>query len=385
LDLFHLEGENPGVVFWHSKGATLFNLIVEDLNKELLKQGYQLLKTPNILALETFKKSGHYDNYQEKMFFTGNKAQMEKKELRWVMTPMNCPGQLEVYKSNMHSYKKLPIKYAEMGSVYRYEQPGEVNGLFRAREFMIDDAHIFALPEQVTDEVIKLIEFIISFYKKYDFEIDHIELSTRPKKSIGTDEQWTETERSLKEALEKSKTKYKLNPGDGAFYGPKVDFHIKDNHGRTWQLGTIQVDMSMPERLGCFYVDEKGDKKYPVMIHRAILGSIERFIGILLEHHCGAMPVWLAPIQAIILPVSEKHLDYAQKIAEELKGFRIEIDERNESVGKKIRDAEIQKVPYIIVVGDKEVESGKIALRKRSEGDLGQKSIDEAKLILTEK
>ena len=377
LDLFHLEGENPGVVFWHSKGATLYNLIVDDLKNELKTQGYKLLKTPNILALETFKKSGHYDNYQDKMFFTGNKAQMEKNEPKWVMTPMNCPGQLEVYKSTMHSYKELPIKLAEMGLVYRYEQPGEVNGLFRAREFMIDDAHIFALPKQVIGEVIKLIEFIISFYKKYDFEIDHIELSTRPEKSIGTDEQWAETEKALKEALEKSQTNYKLNPGDGAFYGPKVDFHIKDNHGRTWQLGTIQVDMSMPERLGCFYVDEKGEKKYSVMIHRAILGSIERFIGILLENDGGNLPEWLAPVQAMVLPVSDKHLNYAKKVAEDLGDIRTEVDVRNESVGKKIRDAELQKIPYIIVVGDKEENDANITVRTRGSKDLKAQKIEE--------
>lgn len=379
LDLFHLEGENPGVVFWHSKGTTLYNIITDDLKSELIKQGYELLKTPNILALETFKKSGHYDNYQDKMFFTGNKSQIEKNEPKWVLTPMNCPGTLAVYKSNMHSYKDLPIKYAEMGPVYRYEQPGEVNGLFRCREFTIDDAHIFALPEQVTGEVIKLIEFIISFYEKYDFEIDHIELSTRPEKSIGTDEQWEQTEGALKKALEESKTKYKLNPGDGAFYGPKIDFHIKDNHGRTWQMGTVQVDMSMPERLGCFYINEKGEKSYPVMIHRAILGSLERFIGILLEHHSGAMPLWLSPVQAIVLPVSDKHLDYAKKVAGELleKNVRVTIDERSESVGKKIRDAELQKIPSIIVVGDKEEKDHNLSVRTRGSKDLKVQKIEE--------
>ncbi len=370
LDLFHLEGENPGVVFWHPNGALVYNLVLDDLKAELVKQGYKLLKTPNILATETFKKSGHYDNYQDKMFFTGNKAQIEKKEPKWVVTPMNCPGQLEVYKANMHSYKELPIKYAEMGSVYRYEQPGEINGLFRCREFVVDDAHIFALPSQVSDEVVKLIKFIIEYYQKYDFKIDHIELSTRPEKSIGTDIQWQQTEEALKNALEKSETKYKLNPGDGAFYGPKIDFHIKDNHGRTWQLGTVQVDMSMPERLGCFYIDEQGEKQFPVMIHRAILGSVERFIGILLEHLGGALPVWLSPTQAIILPVSDKHLKYAKKVAAALAGIRVEIDERSESVGKKIRDAELQKIPYIIVVGDKEEKDENITVRERGSKDL---------------
>lgn len=379
LDLFHLEGDNPGVIFWHPKGTTLYDIIVNDLKSNLLKNGYQFVKTPNILSLEIFKKSGHYNNYQDKMYFAGNKKQIEEKSPRWVMTPMNCPGTLSVYKSNMHSYKELPLKYAEMGSVYRYEQPGEINGLFRAREFTVDDAHIFALMNQAVDEVAKLINFIIKYYKKFDFEIDHIELSTRPEKSIGTDEEWQQTENVLKDSLKKENIKYKLNPGEGAFYGPKIDFHIKDSLGRTWQNGTIQVDMSMPKCLDCFYIDEKGDKKYPIMIHRAILGSPERFIGILLEHFKGAMPVWLSPIQTIILPVSEKHLDYAQKISKELsdENIRIEIDERNESVGKKIRDAEIQKIPYIIVVGDKEEKEQNITVRAHGSKDLKTQPIKE--------
>lgn len=377
LDLFHFEGANPGVVFWHPKGAQLYHTIIDDLRGELKKQDYQELKTPNILGLETFKKSGHYDNYQDKMYFAGNKAQIEKKEPKWVMTPMNCPGQLEVYKAKMHSYKELPFKFSEMGSVYRYEQQGEINGLFRCREFTIDDAHIFALPDQVSKEVGKLIEFIIEYYKKFGFAIDHIELSTRPKKSIGTDEQWQQAEKFLDEALKFKKIDFKLNPGEGAFYGPKIDFHIKDNHRRTWQLGTIQVDLSMPERLECFYIDDKGEKKYPVMIHRAILGSIERFIGILLEHFSGALPVWLAPVQAIILPVSEKHLDYAKKVAQEMDEVRLEIDSRNESVNKKIRDAELQKITYIVVVGDKEEKADKITVRTRGTKDLKTEKISE--------
>jgi len=382
LDLFHLEGDNPGVSFWHPKGTTIYNLIVDDLKKELSKDGYKLLKTPNILAIETFKKSGHYDNYQDKMFFTGNKSQIEKNEPHWVITPMNCPGTLSVYKANMHSYKELPIKYAEMGSVYRYEQPGEVNGLLRAREFTVDDAHIFALLDQISDEVVKLIDFIIKYYKKYSFEIDHIELSTRPEKSIGTDEDWQKTEKALKDALDSTKIKFKLNPGDGAFYGPKIDFHVKDNLGRTWQMGTIEVDMSMPERLGCFYTADDGAKKYPVMIHRAILGSVERFIAVLLEHTAGALPVWLSPVQVAILPVSEKHIKYAEKVAKELGDVRVEIDSRNESVGRKIHDSEMQKIPYILVLGDKEEKDNNISVRQRYQKDITVSTIsDFIKLI----
>jgi threonyl-tRNA synthetase len=378
LDLFHLEGANPGMVFWHPKGALVYHIIVDDLRTELAKQGYQELKTPNVLGLETFKKSGHFDNYQDKMYFAGNKNQIEKKEPRWVMTPMNCPGQLEIYKTKMHSYKELPLKFSEMGSVYRYEQPGEINGLFRCREFTIDDAHIFALPEQVTNEVAELIDFITRYYQKFEFAIDHIEFSTRPKKSIGTPEQWSQAEEALKKALKKAKIDYKLNPGEGAFYGPKIDFHIKDKHGRTWQLGTIQVDMSMPERLGCFYIDDAGEKKYPVMIHRAILGSIERFIGILLEHFEGALPLWLSPTQAVIASISDKVADYAQEVYDKIKreDIRCQIDDRSESISKKIRDAEIQKIPYILVIGEKEKEAEKVAVRDRK-GDQGQKDLNQ--------
>lgn len=381
LDLFHLEGTNPGVIFWHPKGTLLYHTIVDDLRGELKKQGYQELKTPNILGLETFKKSGHFDNYQDKMYFAGNKALIEKKEPKWVVTPMNCPGTLAIYKSTMRSYKNLPLKFSEIGSVYRYEQPGEINGLFRCREFTIDDAHIFALPEQVSEEVGMLIEFIIEYYKKFEFKIDHIELSTRPKKSIGTDSEWQETEKALKKALAEGKIKYKLNPGEGAFYGPKIDFHIKDNHGRTWQLGTIQVDMSMPERLGCFYIDDTGEKKYPVMIHRAILGSVERFIAILLEHFEGALPNWLAPVQAVLIPVSEKHNEFVEKVANDLKeimpDIRIQIDKRDESVAKKIHDAEIQKIPYQLVIGEHEIKSDQIPVRKLGNKEIQNMTIKE--------
>lgn len=388
LDLFHMENESPGVIFWHPKGARLYHTIVDDLRREVADQDYQELKTPNVMGLDAFKKSGHFDNYQDKLFLSGNKSQIEKNSPRWVATPMNCPGTISVYKSQMRSYKDLPLKFSEMGSVYRYEQPGEINGLFRTREFMVDDAHIFAQPSQVTDEVSKLIKFIIKYYKKYDFAIDHIELSTRPEKSIGTDEDWQQTEGFLKEALKKEKIDYKLNEGEGAFYGPKIDFHIKDSLGRSWQLGTIQVDMSTAKRLGAFYIDKEGKKQDPVMIHRAIIGSPERFIGILLEHFAKGLPVWLSPVQVVVASISDKVVDYAKEVKKSLgsaqggspegrqKGIRAELDIRSESIGKKIRDAELQKIPYVLVVGEKEKEAGKVAVRDRS-GDQGQKDLDQ--------
>jgi len=376
LDLFHLEGASPGVIFWHPKGAILYHQIINDLRDELSKQGYQELKTPNVMGLDSFKKSGHFDNYQERLFFAGNKDQIDKKNPRWIVTPMNCPGTISIYKSQMRSYKDLSLKFSEMGSVYRYEQPGEINGLFRCREFIVDDAHLFCLSSQVTHEVSELINFITQYYKKYDFEIDHIELSTRPEKSIGTDEDWEKTEGFLKEALKKAKVDYKLNPGDGAFYGPKIDFHIKDSLGRTWQLGTIQLDMSTAKRLGAFYIDKDGKKQDPVMIHRAILGSVERFIGILLEHFAAGLPVWLSPVQVVVASISDKVADYTKEVYDKLKekDIRCEIDDRDESISKKIRDAELQKIPYILVVGEKEKEMKKIAVRDRS-GDQGQKDL----------
>jgi threonyl-tRNA synthetase len=385
LNLFSFNRKVPGTVYWHPKGAMLFDLVVKDLKKELNKQGYHDLQTPTIIDLDTLKKSGHYDNYREKLFFTGNEKEMAEKKVDWCLKPMNCPGSIAIFNAQMRSYKDLPIKFSEVGMVFRYEQPGEVNGLLRTRALTIDDAHIYCTEDQIEEELIKLMDFIQSHYQKYGFKDIRVELSTRPKKSIGTDVQWQKAENGLVTALKDAKIEYKENPGDGAFYGPKIDFHVKDSMERSWQMGTIQLDFSTAERLDANYIDEKGEKQHPVMIHRAILGSVERFIAVLLESTGGALPIFISPAQAIILPISEKHLDYAKKVAEELGDFRVEIDERNESVGKKIRDAELQKVPYIIVVGDKEVESGKIALRERSRGDLGQKTVDEIKKLLTSK
>lgn len=377
LGLFSFNRKVPGTVYWWPKGAILFDLIVDDIKKELRGQGYLDLKTAPIIDLDTLKASGHYDNFREKLFFTGNEDEMKKNEINWCLKPMSCPGSIKIFNEEMRSYKNLPIKFSELGTVFRYEQPGEVNGLLRTRVITQDDAHIYCKEEQMEPELLQLIDFIKKTYKRYGFDEIRVELSTRPEKSIGSDEQWQKAENGLIKALKDAKIEYKENKGDGAFYGPKIDFHVKDALGRSWQMGTIQLDFATAERLDANYIDEKGQKKNPVIIHRAILGSVERFIAVLLEHTGGILPIWLSPVQAAILPVSDKHIDYAKKVAGELKDYRIEIDKRNESVPKKIRDAELQKVPYIIVVGDKEEKGGNITVRTRGSKELKTETVEE--------
>lgn len=377
LKLFSFDEEVPGVVYWWPKGWTLFNLIVNDLSKRLADDGYVEINTARVISVETLKQSGHFDNYHEKLFFVGNEKELAKP--KWCLKPMSCPGGLKIFSQSLHSYKELPIKIAEFGSVFRYEQAGEVNGLLRVRNMTQDDAHIYCETSQIEPEIEKLIDFIYETYKRYGFKEIRVELSTRPEKSIGTDEQWEKAENGLKKALETKKIDYTINAGDGAFYGPKIDFHVKDSLDRSWQMGTIQLDFAMAERLDANYIDKDGKKVHPVMIHRAILGSVERFIAVLLESTGGAFPVWLSPFQAVICPVSDKHNEYAAKIAAELKlnNIRIEIDDRNESVGRKIRDAELQKAPYIIVVGDKEIADNNLSVRSRGSKDLKTQKIEE--------
>ena len=377
LGLFSFSKKVPGVAYWWPKGNTLFNLIVDDLKKHLSGQGYQDLKTPMIISVDTLKDSGHFDNYHEKLFFVGNEKELQKP--KWCLKPMNCPGSIMIFNEKMRSHKELPIKFSEVGTVYRYEQPGEVNGLLRTRAITIDDAHIYCQEDQIETEIVQLIDFIYETYKRYGFTDIRVELSTRPEKSIGTDEQWQKAEDGLKKALKAKNMEYKENKGDGAFYGPKIDFHVKDALGRSWQMGTIQLDFAMAERLDATYINESGKKKHPIMIHRAILGSVERFLAILLESGGGALPVWLSPVQVIVLPISDKHIDYAKEIVEKLlqKNIRTEIDQRTESIGKKIREAELQKIPYMLVVGDKEVSAKKVAVRKLKKGDKGQMGIEE--------
>ncbi len=380
LDLFSFQPEGPGFVFWHNKGMVIFNEVVNYWRELHERDGYNEIRTPVILNEELWHKSGHWDNYKENMYFT------EIDNNGYAVKPMNCPGGVLVFKNSMWSYRDLPVKFGELGLIHRHEKSGVLHGLFRVRMFTMDDAHIYCLPEQTKEEVIKVAKLILEIYNTFGFSEVEIELSTRPEKSIGSEEIWEHSEKVLAEALDELNIKYKINEGDGAFYGPKIDFHIKDVIGRSWQCGTVQVDFSMPDRLGATYISKDGQKEVPVMIHRAILGSLERFIGILIEHYGGDFPLWLAPVQVVLIPVSEKHHAFARNIYDELRSdkFRVKFDDRNEKVGYKIRDNELQKIPYMCVIGDKEVESDSLAVRKRIKGDLGSMPFNEFKKTVFE-
>ena len=373
LDLFSFHAEGPGFPFWHPNGMILVNEVESYLAKTLIRHGYSEIKTPIILNEALWHRSGHWDNYKENMYFTAIDEQP------YAVKPMNCPGSLLIYKNNMHSYRDLPIKMSELGLVHRHEKSGVLHGLFRVRQFTQDDAHVFCTPDQLENEIIQIIDLVAEVYAAFGFEEYSMELSTRPSKSIGSAEIWDMAETALKNALVKKGIDYELNEGEGAFYGPKIDYHIRDSIGRTWQCGTIQVDFSMPERFELEYVGQDGERHRPVMIHRAILGSVERFVGILIEHYGGAFPLWLAPEQCVIIPISEKHHETAQKINETLvlSGIRSQIDLRSEKVGYKIREAETRKIPYMCIIGDREVENKSVSLRKHKEGDLGSLTIDD--------
>ena len=362
LKLFSTHAEGPGFPFFHPKGMIVWNELINYWKEEHTKEAYQEISTPIILNRTLWEKSGHWEHYKENMYFT------KIDEIDYAIKPMNCPGGILVYKSDLHSYKELPLKLAEIGLVHRHELSGTLNGLFRVRMFHQDDAHIYCMENQIKQEIKKLINLIDRMYKKFGLSY-HLELSTRPKNSTGTDKMWETAENALKEALQEIKVDYKINPEDGAFYGPKIDFHIKDAIGRTWQCGTIQVDFAMPERFELSYIGEDGKEHRPVMLHRVIYGAMERFMGILIEHYAGAFPVWLSPVQAIILPVSEKFNSYAQKISSQLleNNIRAEISDESESLGKRIRRAEKQKIPYMLVVGEKEEKEKKITIRYRGE------------------
>lgn len=372
LDLFQIMDEGPGFPFFLPKGMVLRNILEDFWREEHKKRGYQEIKTPIILSEELWHRSGHWDHYKDNMYFT------KIDDHDYAIKPMNCPGGMLVYKRKMHSYRDLPQRMAELGLVHRHELSGTMHGLMRVRCFTQDDAHIFMLPSQIKQEIINVIDLIDYFYGVFGFPY-HVELSTRPENSMGTDEEWDRAINALVDALEEKGMKYKINEGDGAFYGPKIDFHLEDSIGRTWQCGTIQLDFQMPEKFDLTYVGADGEKHRPVMIHRVVFGSIERFIAILTEHYAGAFPTWLAPVQVKILPIADKHHDYVldlQKKFEE-KGIRVEVDLRNEKVGYKIREAQLEKVPYMLVIGDKEVDSRSVAVRSRKDGDQGTLSIDE--------
>jgi threonyl-tRNA synthetase len=380
LDLFSLHEEGPGFPFFHPKGMIIRNVLEDFWRKEHRKHGYEEIKTPIILNKELWIQSGHWDHYKDNMYFTKIDDQ------DYAIKPMNCPGSMIMYKRTMHSYKELPIRLCELGLVHRHEKSGVLHGLMRVRCFTQDDAHIFMLPSQVTDEIIGVIDLIDYFYSLFGFKY-HVELSTRPEDSMGTDEQWEMATEALKVALEKKGLDYKVNEGDGAFYGPKIDFHLEDSIGRTWQCGTIQLDFQMPERFDLTYIGEDSEKHRPIMLHRVIFGSIERFIAILTEHYAGALPTWLAPVQVKILPITDRSLEYARSLQMHLEelDIRTELDNRNEKIGYKIRAAQIEKVPYMLVIGDKEVENVAVSVRSRSKGDMGSMSVDDFEdLIKTE-
>ena len=360
LDLFTFHKEGPGFPFFHPKGTVIYNELVDFWKKIHRKHGYQEIKTPIILNNELWLKSGHWENYKENMYFT----KIDKKD--YAVKPMNCPGGILVYKSKLHSYKEFPLKLAELGLVHRHELSGVLNGLFRVRNFTQDDAHIYCTKEQLEDEIKKVINLTGDIYGTFGLKYE-LELSTRPEKSIGSAAMWSDAENSLKNALESLKLDYQLNPGDGAFYGPKIDFHIKDSLGRSWQCGTIQVDFSMPEKFDLEYDGSDNRKHRPVMVHRAILGSLERFLGIMIEHYAGKFPLWLSPVQVKIMNVNDDVLKYANKIKEELEenDIRVELDDRNESISKKVRDAQNQKINYMVTIGEKEVKAKKLAIRTR--------------------
>jgi threonyl-tRNA synthetase len=374
LGLFMLRKEAPGMPFWLPNGTTMLRTIETEVRDQLRKRGYQEIATPQVMDESLWHRSGHWDNYKDDMYF------MEDDDRRYALRPMNCPGACLVYSADRHSYRELPLRLAEFGRVSRNEREGVLHGLLRVRAFTQDDAHVYCTEEQIGAEVASICEAIDELYGRFGFTDVHVELSTRPEKSMGSEEQWAKAEAALAEALDSQGREYTLNPGDGAFYGPKIDFHITDALGRSWQCGTCQLDFQMPERFELYYTGADDAAHRPVMIHRALLGSMERFAGILIEHYAGRFPTWLAPVQAIVLPISDRHNDYGARAFAELRelGVRVALDDRSESVGKKIRDAStIGLYPYMLVVGDREEENGAVAVRSRSDGDLGEMSLAE--------
>ena len=374
LDLFSIHEEGPGFAFLHPKGMVIWNQLVQFWRKIHRRHGYKEIKTPIILNKRLWQQSGHWDHYKENMYLT------EIDEEEYAIKPMNCPGGVMVYKDKMHSYRDLPLRMAELGLVHRHELSGALHGLMRVRSFTQDDAHIYMLPEQVTDELVNVLELVDEFYENFGFEY-HVELSTMPEKHMGSEEDWNKATKSLETALERQNIDYVVNEGDGAFYGPKIDVHLEDSLGRTWQCATIQLDFQMPERFDLTYIGSDGEEHRPVMIHRTVMGALERFMGILIEHFAGAFPTWLAPVQVQVIPISEDQNDYAQRIKEEYedKEIRVEVDSRDENLGYKIRQAQVQQIPYMLIVGSNEVEDETVSVRERREGDLGTFDIDEFK------
>jgi threonyl-tRNA synthetase len=373
LDLFHQQEEAPGMVFWHPKGWSLWQTVEQHMRRVYRESGYQEVRCPQILDVSLWKRSGHWDNYKENMFFT------ESEKRTYAVKPMNCPGHVQIYNAGLHSYRDLPIRYGEFGACHRNEPSGALHGIMRVRSFTQDDGHIFCTPDQVEGEVTAFHRQAMKVYADFGFQEISLKLALRPESRLGDDATWDRAEQALRAALRACGVEWEELPGEGAFYGPKIEYHMRDSIGRGWQVGTMQVDFMMPERLGAEYVDESSSKRHPVMLHRAIVGSMERFLGILIEHHAGQFPLWLAPIQVAVLNITDAQADYAEGIRKDLsnQGFRVVADLRNEKIGYKIREHTLQRVPYLVVVGDRERENGAVAVRVRSGEDLGSMSLDQ--------
>jgi threonyl-tRNA synthetase len=371
LELFHMQEEAPGMVFWHPKGWIVWQEVEQYMRAKFVEYGYQEVRTPAVMDRTLWEKSGHWDNYREQMFTTAS----ENRD--YAVKPMNCPGHVQIFNSGLHSYRDLPLRLAEFGACHRNEPSGALHGLMRVRGFTQDDAHIFCTEQQIEPEVADFIIMLQKVYADFGFNDVLVKLSTRPDKRVGSDESWDKAETALAAALDKNGLAYDLQAGEGAFYGPKIEFTLKDTLGRLWQCGTIQLDFNLPVRLGAEFVDEDNSRKPPVMLHRAILGSMERFIGILIEHHAGNLPAWLAPVQAVVMSITDAQKDYAEKVTRELRkqGFRVTSDLRNEKITYKIREHSLQKLPYQLVVGDKEMAAGEVAVRARGNQDLGTMSV----------
>ncbi|GAA0704053.1 threonyl-tRNA synthetase [Dyella sp. SG562] len=367
LDLFHQQEEAPGMVFWHPNGWAIWQAVEQYVRGVYRSSGYQEVRGPQIMDVSLWKKSGHWDNYQENMFFT------ESEKRTYALKPMNCPGHVQIFNTSLHSYRDLPVRYGEFGGCHRNEPSGALHGIMRVRAFTQDDGHIFCTEDQIESEVTAFHQQAMKVYGDFGFEDIALKIALRPDKRIGTDAVWDRAEDALRAALRAAGVEWQELPGEGAFYGPKIEYHMKDSIGRGWQVGTMQVDFMMPERLGAEYVDEHSQRRHPVMLHRAIVGSMERFIGILIEHHAGHLPPWLAPVQAQVFSITDAQADYVREITQALveKGFRVKADLRNEKVGYKIREHTLQKVPYLLVVGDREKESGAVSVRTRAGEDLG--------------
>jgi threonyl-tRNA synthetase len=373
LDLFHAQDEAPGMVFWHPHGWTIYLAVQQYIRDKLRDHGYQEVHTPQVIDRSLWERSGHWEKFRDDIFVT------ETEDRVYAIKPMNCPAHIQIYNHGLKSYRDLPLRLAEFGSCHRNEPSGTLHGLMRVRNFVQDDAHIFCTEDQVLGEVLAFTDLLYEVYRDFGFDDVLVKLSTRPEKRVGSDAVWDKAEKSLEDALNARGLDWALQPGEGAFYGPKIEFSLRDCLNRVWQLGTIQLDFSMPERLGATYIAEDNSKQVPVMLHRAILGSIERFIGILIEHHAGAFPLWLAPVQAVVMNITDRQAAFCEEVVKSLqdKGFRVDLDLRNEKIGFKIREHTLQRTAYLLVVGDREMESRSVAVRTRGGEDLGSMPLDE--------